>query len=64
MAHYVTLMRWTTQGFAGLPKWTRILLLLQWFAVVFSIVYTGQHYVSDAMLGALYAIAGATLSAM
>jgi uncharacterized protein with GYD domain len=19
--HYVTLMRWTTQGFAGLPKW-------------------------------------------
>ena len=21
MAHYVTLMRWTTQGFAGLPRW-------------------------------------------
>jgi len=21
MAHYVTLMRWTTQGVAGLPKW-------------------------------------------
>jgi uncharacterized protein with GYD domain len=21
MAHYVTLMRFTTQGFAGLPKW-------------------------------------------
>ncbi|MDQ2966733.1 MAG: GYD domain-containing protein [Actinomycetota bacterium] len=21
MAHYVTLMRYTTQGFAGLPKW-------------------------------------------
>ena len=21
MPHYVTLMRWTTQGFAGLPKW-------------------------------------------
>ena len=21
MAHYVTLMRWTTQGYAGLPKW-------------------------------------------
>ena len=21
MAHYVTLMRWTTQGFAGLPSW-------------------------------------------
>jgi uncharacterized protein with GYD domain len=19
--HYITLMRWTTQGFAGLPKW-------------------------------------------
>ena len=21
MAHYVTLMRWTTQGYAGLPSW-------------------------------------------
>jgi len=21
MPHYVTLMRWTTQGYAGLPKW-------------------------------------------
>ena len=21
MAHYVPLMRWTTQGYAGLPKW-------------------------------------------
>ena len=21
MGHYVTLMRWTTQGYAGLPKW-------------------------------------------
>jgi uncharacterized protein with GYD domain len=21
VAHYVTLMRWTTQGYAGLPKW-------------------------------------------
>ena len=21
MPHYVTLMRWTTQGFAGLPSW-------------------------------------------
>ena len=21
MPHYVTLMRWTSQGFAGLPKW-------------------------------------------
>jgi len=19
--HYITLMRWTTQGYAGLPKW-------------------------------------------
>jgi uncharacterized protein with GYD domain len=21
VAHYVTLMRWTTQGYVGLPKW-------------------------------------------
>jgi len=24
VAHYVTLMRWTTQGYAGLPKWREL----------------------------------------
>jgi membrane-associated phospholipid phosphatase len=57
---------WPVVGFLvarrfGLPRWTRILLLIQWFAVVFAIVYTGQHYVSDAILGALYAIVASVL---
>jgi membrane-associated phospholipid phosphatase len=38
-----------------LPQWVRTGLLVQWMAVLFSIVYTGEHYVSDAIVGAAYA---------
>ena len=38
-----------------LPRWVRITLVVQWAAVVFAIVYCGEHYVTDALVGALYA---------
>jgi hypothetical protein len=40
-----------------LPRWTLIVQAAQLTAVVFTIVYTGEHYVVDALAGALYAVA-------
>lgn len=41
----------------GLPRWVRIAVAVQFAGVLFSIVYMGDHYVSDAIVGALYAVA-------
>jgi membrane-associated phospholipid phosphatase len=41
---------------ARLPRWVVGLLALNLLAVVFSIVYTGEHYVVDAAAGALLAV--------
>jgi hypothetical protein len=40
-----------------LPRWTLIVQAAQLTAVFFTIVYTGEHYVVDALAGALYAVA-------
>jgi hypothetical protein len=40
-----------------LPRWLFTLQALQLIGVVFAIVYTGEHYVVDAAVGALYAVA-------
>jgi hypothetical protein len=47
----------------GLPRWIRVALAIQWFAIVFAIVYLGEHYVSDALVGALYGLAAFILVA-
>jgi hypothetical protein len=40
----------------GLGRWVRALLALQFVAVVFAIVYMGEHYVVDALVGVAYAL--------
>jgi hypothetical protein len=44
--------------FYRLPRWTLVLQSLQLAGVVFAIVYTGEHYLADAIVGAGYAFAG------
>jgi hypothetical protein len=39
----------------GLPRWLRVGQLLIFAGVLFAIVYGGEHYVADALVGALYA---------
>lgn len=39
-----------------LPRWVLVVQLTQLVTVVFAIVYTGEHYVVDALAGALYAV--------
>jgi hypothetical protein len=41
----------------GLPRWLFVLQALQLVGVVFAIVYTGEHYVIDALIGVFYAVA-------
>jgi membrane-associated phospholipid phosphatase len=41
---------------ARLPRWATALLAVNLGTVVFSIVYTGEHYASDAIAGALLAL--------
>jgi len=38
-----------------LPRWVAVALVLNTLGVVFAIVYTGEHYMVDAIAGALYA---------
>jgi PAP2 superfamily len=40
-----------------LARWVRLALALHFLAVTFAIVYTGEHYVADALVGAVYAAA-------
>jgi hypothetical protein len=40
----------------GLPRWVRVGLVLQFVAVLFAIVYMGEHYVVDAILGVAYGL--------
>lgn len=40
----------------GLPGWLSGLLALNFLGVVFAIVYTGDHYLVDAVAGVLYAL--------
>jgi hypothetical protein len=40
----------------GLPRWVRWTFVTQLAAIVFTIVYTGEHYVSDAIVGVAYAL--------
>jgi Flp pilus assembly pilin Flp len=40
----------------GLPRWAFAIQAAQLAAVVFTIVYTGEHYLVDAFAGALYAV--------
>jgi hypothetical protein len=44
-----------------LPRWVLVVQAVQLTAVVLAIVYTGEHYVTDAVAGALYAAASWTL---
>jgi Flp pilus assembly pilin Flp len=39
-----------------LPRWVLVVQLVQLVAVVLAIVYTGEHYVFDALAGGLYAV--------
>ena len=41
---------------ARLPLWARPLLLLYPLAMGFTLVYTGEHYVFDVVLGWVYAV--------
>lgn len=45
----------------GLPRWITVLAAFQFAAVVFSIVYTGDHYVSDAIAGVALAFVASLL---
>ena len=45
----------------GLPRWVRAGLVLQFLGVVFAIVYMGDHYVVDAVVGVAYALLAAFL---
>ena len=45
----------------GLPRWTTVLAALQFVAVLFAIVYMGDHYVSDAIAGVAYALVASLL---
>jgi PAP2 superfamily len=38
-----------------LPRWVMLALVLNTLGVVFAIVYTGEHYLFDALVGAAYA---------
>ncbi len=38
----------------GLPRWLQIALVCQLIGVAFAIVYTGEHYVVDVLVGLLY----------
>jgi Flp pilus assembly pilin Flp len=40
-----------------LPRWVKVAVGLQFLGVLFAIVYMGDHYVSDAVVGVLYALA-------
>jgi len=40
----------------GLPRWLFALQAAQLAGVIFSIVYTGEHYAFDAVVGAVYAL--------
>lgn len=40
----------------GLPRWLLVVQAVQLAAVVFTIVYTGEHYVVDVFAGVLYAV--------
>jgi PAP2 superfamily len=44
-----------------LPRWVTVALALQFAGILFSIVYTGEHYVADAMVGVAYALAASWL---
>ena len=46
----ITLILWPLA-----PRWARVLLALYPFAMAFALVYTAEHYVSDVLLGWLYA---------
>jgi hypothetical protein len=41
----------------GLPRWVSALLVLNILGVTFAIVYTGDHYVIDAVAGVAYSLA-------
>jgi hypothetical protein len=41
----------------GLPRWIRLALAVNVLGVSFAIVYTGDHYVVDALAGFVYAVA-------
>jgi len=45
----------------GLPRWVRAGLVLQFLGVVFAIVYMGDHYVVDTLVGVVYACVAAFL---
>jgi hypothetical protein len=45
----------------GLPRWIIALQATQLLGVFFAIVYLGDHYVVDAVAGAAFAFAGATI---
>lgn len=45
----------------GLPRWIIALQAVQMLGVFFSIVYLGDHYAVDALAGAAFAFAGATI---
>jgi hypothetical protein len=45
----------------GLPRWLITLQAAQLAAVVFAVVYTGEHYLVDALAGALYAFVAWTI---
>jgi protein-S-isoprenylcysteine O-methyltransferase Ste14 len=40
----------------GLPRWVILLQAAQLVGVVFAIVYTGEHYLVDALVGGVYAV--------
>jgi len=40
----------------GLPRWLCTLQVVQLVAVVFAVVYTGEHYLVDTFAGAVYAL--------
>ena len=45
-------------------KWLRPIVALYPLAMGFSLVYTGEHYVSDILLGWLYTIASVAVGAL
>jgi membrane-associated phospholipid phosphatase len=47
----ITLVLWRLA-----PVWARVLLAVYPFAMAFALVYTAEHYVSDVLLGWLYAL--------
>ena len=53
--HAAYAMLFTLFFWSILPWWTRPLLALYPVAMAFALVYTGEHYVIDVLLGWLYA---------